>query len=141
MASRERDRVTREWGQAFSRLLPTVFGLRCPNCGEGKLFKSAFALKESCDVCQVRFERDPGAYLISLTLNYFITSIVLIVVALVLVLNYGFFDGLMFLLIGLALVTIFAIYRPVKGLYVWFLWVFGFVHTDPERKSKKVPQA
>ena len=136
-----RDRVTREWGQAFKRLLPAVFGLRCPNCGEGKLFKSALTLKETCDVCQVRFERDPGAYLISLTLNYFITSLVLIVAALVLVLNYGFFDGLMWLLIGLALVTIFAIYRPVKGLYVWFLWVFGFVHTDPKRKPKKAPQA
>lgn len=34
--------------------------LRCPNCGEGRIFTGLFRMNETCPVCGVRFERESG---------------------------------------------------------------------------------
>ena len=34
--------------------------LRCPCCGHGRLFKTAFRTNEHCSACGERFEREPG---------------------------------------------------------------------------------
>jgi uncharacterized protein (DUF983 family) len=42
---------------------------RCPNCGQGKVFRSYFKLNESCSVCGFRFEREPGYWVGALSVN------------------------------------------------------------------------
>ncbi|HRE81635.1 MAG TPA: DUF983 domain-containing protein [Opitutaceae bacterium] len=65
--------------QAFkvprSEILSRGLGLRCPNCGEGKLFadQSYFAMAPACSHCQMRWDKDEGAFLGSVTLNYGVT--------------------------------------------------------------------
>jgi uncharacterized protein (DUF983 family) len=49
---------------------------RCPRCGQGKLFKRWFGLPERCPRCGLRFEREEGAFLGSLTINYGFTGLV-----------------------------------------------------------------
>lgn len=34
--------------------------LRCPCCGQGRLFKSALRTYDRCQACDERFEREPG---------------------------------------------------------------------------------
>ena len=34
--------------------------LRCPCCGHGQLFKTAFRVHDHCSSCGERFEREPG---------------------------------------------------------------------------------
>ena len=131
-----REKLTRDWPLAFSHLWPSVVGLRCPACTEGKLFKSFFMLRETCERCGVRFERDPGSYIVSMVLSYFIVAIIMVLTGLFLVLRYGFFGGLTWLLVGLGCALIFLLHRPVKGLYMWLLWVFGFVYRDKERATR-----
>ena len=119
-------------GAGLSHLPATMAG-HCPNCTEGKVFKNAVNLKETCEYCGVRFERDGGSHMISMVLNYFLSLIITGVVALVLILRYGFFSGATFAFAGLACLCIVILFRPTKLLYLWLLWLFGFVYQDPQR--------
>lgn len=48
--------------------------LRCPVCGEGKLFRTYFAMHESCTRCGVRFAREHGQWVGSLDINTFVVA-------------------------------------------------------------------
>ncbi|HEX2089750.1 MAG TPA: DUF983 domain-containing protein [Actinomycetota bacterium] len=51
---------------------------RCPRCGQGRLFRRWFTLPETCPRCGLRFEREEGAFLGSLALNYGVTAVLFI---------------------------------------------------------------
>lgn len=117
-------------GLALRRLLPTVFQGRCPACTKGRIAKNYFALEKTCSNCGARYERDPGSFLALIALNYLVTVIVTLAVAFALILNYGFFPGVTYVLLAVGLVTMIGVYKPVKALYLWILWLFGFVYPD-----------
>jgi uncharacterized protein (DUF983 family) len=48
---------------------------RCPRCGQGQLFSRWLTLTERCPRCGLRFEREEGAFLGSLALNYGVTAV------------------------------------------------------------------
>jgi uncharacterized protein (DUF983 family) len=48
---------------------------RCPRCGRGKLFRRWFNYPKTCPRCGLRFEREEGSFLGSLTINYGATGI------------------------------------------------------------------
>ena len=52
---------------------------RCPWCGQGKLFSRWLTMPETCPRCGLRFEREEGAFLGSLSLNYGVTGLAFIV--------------------------------------------------------------
>jgi len=62
---------------ASSRLqsLSRAARLRCPRCGEGRLFKGWFAMHDGCPHCGLSFVREQGFYLGSIYLNYGATVI------------------------------------------------------------------
>jgi uncharacterized protein (DUF983 family) len=43
---------------------------RCPRCGQGRLFKSWFKIRDRCPRCGLRLEREEGGFLGAMTLNY-----------------------------------------------------------------------
>ena len=43
-------------------LFARAFRLRCPNCGQGKLFTSWFRMRERCPVCGLKTERGDDGY-------------------------------------------------------------------------------
>jgi uncharacterized protein (DUF983 family) len=49
--------------------------LRCPACGECKLFRGWFRLRPRCEACDLPFEREGGFYLGSIYVNYGLTAI------------------------------------------------------------------
>jgi uncharacterized protein (DUF983 family) len=53
---------------------------RCPRCGQGKLFKRWLTFPKTCPRCGLQFEREEGAFLGSLTINYGVTGVVFFVV-------------------------------------------------------------
>lgn len=59
--------------------LSTIFWrsvrLRCPSCGEGRIFGNWFRLRPSCSNCGLPFEREAGFYLGSIYVNYGLTAI------------------------------------------------------------------
>lgn len=54
--------------------------LRCPICGEGRLFAGWFRMHEHCAHCGFRFQREPGYFLGSIYFNYGVTSLVVVAV-------------------------------------------------------------
>lgn len=48
---------------------------RCPACGQGKLFRRWFKLAERCPRCGLVLEREEGAFLGSLAINYGVTGV------------------------------------------------------------------
>ena len=48
---------------------------RCPRCGQGKLFRRWFNFPKTCPRCGLPFEREEGAFLGSLSINYGVTGL------------------------------------------------------------------
>jgi uncharacterized protein (DUF983 family) len=50
---------------------------RCPNCGGSTLFRRTtwFQVNKECPACGLRFERDEGFFLGSMSLNYGVTIV------------------------------------------------------------------
>jgi uncharacterized protein (DUF983 family) len=64
---------------------------RCPWCGNPKIFRKWLRILDRCPRCGLRFDREEGAWLMSITINYGITGlgwIVLFVGALILYLPH-----------------------------------------------------
>lgn len=118
------------------RDLSAMFGAmagRCPNCGTPGMFSGVWRVRPTCLGCGVRFERESGAWLGSWVLTYAAATLILVVLALVLILNYGLFVGLEWVLAGAGVLLVLLLYRPVKGWYVWWLWAAGFVTKDDDQ--------
>jgi len=63
--------------------------LRCPRCGEGRLFAGWFRMESRCVRCGLDFRREPGFYLGSIYINYGVTALTTIALYGVLVLGAG----------------------------------------------------
>jgi uncharacterized protein (DUF983 family) len=51
--------------------------LRCPSCGQAKLFRGWFRMRPRCDTCGLPFDREPGFYLGSIYINYGLTGLLI----------------------------------------------------------------
>ena len=58
----------------FTSLLRSL-RLRCPLCGQGRLFRGWFAMHETCSGCGLKYLREPGYFLGSIYINYIFTAI------------------------------------------------------------------
>jgi len=47
--------------------------LRCPRCGEGKLFTGWFTMAARCAFCGITFEREQGYFVGAIYVNYAVT--------------------------------------------------------------------
>ena len=48
--------------------------LRCPRCGNSKLFAGWFQMRQQCESCGLKYERAPGYFLGSIYFNYGVTA-------------------------------------------------------------------
>lgn len=62
--------------------------LRCPRCGQGNVFRRLVLMNETCDVCQLEFDRGTGYWLGAMMFNMaFAMGAVVIALVLTLVLT------------------------------------------------------
>lgn len=54
-------------------MLRRALRLRCPRCGNGKLFARPFRMETACRVCSLTFEREHGYFVGAIYVNYAIT--------------------------------------------------------------------
>ena len=71
----------------FWTLLGRCLRLRCPLCGQGKLFDGLLKMRASCSHCGLKFEREPGFFLGSIYFNYGLTALVVVVAYPILMFN------------------------------------------------------
>jgi len=53
--------------------------LKCPVCGQGKLFRTYFRMNDHCACCGVGFSREHGQWVGSLDINTLLTAVVLMI--------------------------------------------------------------
>jgi len=58
-----------------TRLLFRGLTRRCPRCGEWRIFRGYFALKESCPRCGLDLVREEGYYVGAMTVNIVVAEI------------------------------------------------------------------
>lgn len=68
------------WPEGYWR---TVVGrglrLRCPVCGQGRLFRTYFRMYDQCECCGVGFAREHGQWVGSLDINTFAVAFLLMI--------------------------------------------------------------
>jgi uncharacterized protein (DUF983 family) len=52
--------------------------LRCPVCGQGRLFRNWITMHPTCDHCGLKYERAPGYFLGSIYFNYGVTTVIVV---------------------------------------------------------------
>src|SRR5262249_51439806 len=68
------------WPEGYWRIvLWRGLKLRCPVCGEGRLFRTYFAMYERCERCGVFFHREHGQWVGSLDINTFVVAFALMI--------------------------------------------------------------
>jgi len=90
----------------FWKLVGRALRLKCPLCGQGKLFRGWFAMHPCCPHCGISFEREPGFYLGSIYINYGLTALIVSISYPVLLFN-GVVPETPLLVASLAFVVIF----------------------------------
>ncbi|HEU5249479.1 MAG TPA: DUF983 domain-containing protein [Thermoanaerobaculia bacterium] len=67
-----------EWPEGYWKIVIwRGLRLKCPVCGQGKLFATYFRMNDQCDRCGVGFAREHGQWVGSLDINTLLTAIVL----------------------------------------------------------------
>lgn len=54
--------------------------MRCPLCGQGRLFRGLWSINDQCAKCKADFRREGGFYLGSIYINYGLTTVIVAVV-------------------------------------------------------------
>lgn len=65
-----------QFGQALRRGLR----FRCPNCGEGPVFRGFFKMRDQCDVCGLSFHPESGYYAGAMYLDYALSAAIFLAV-------------------------------------------------------------
>jgi uncharacterized protein (DUF983 family) len=63
---------------SYATLIGRGLRLRCPACGEGKLFHNWISMNDPCQVCGRKFDRAPGYLLGSIYFNYGVTAVLVV---------------------------------------------------------------
>lgn len=127
MSAPERSARWRDWGAMWGAV-----GGRCPSCGAPGAFSGLWKLRERCAVCGVRFESESGSWLGAWVLTYVAATLALVALAAVLIVRYGLFVGLEWVLGAAGALFVVLLYRPVKGWWLWWQWAAGFVTRDED---------
>src|SRR4051794_15743536 len=60
----------------YTTIVGRALRLRCPRCGQGKLFSGWFTMPSECSSCGLIFQREPGFFLGSIYVNYGLTAVI-----------------------------------------------------------------
>lgn len=93
--------------------------LRCPVCGEGKLFRGIFTMYEYCPVCEYRYEREEGYFSSSIAINIVVSEFIVAAFTIPLAANLAI-PMVPILLIGIlvAILLPFVFYRHSRSLWL-----------------------
>jgi len=116
-------------------LIGRALKLRCPRCGEGKMFRGLFTMHERCANCGLKYERAPGYFLGSSYVNYGLTAMALLVMYVVLHYKVGYSNkDLAGPLAGFCVIFPLAIFRQARALWLALdcRWDPSLMETDED---------
>lgn len=95
--------------------------LRCPACGQGKMFRNWLTMRDPCENCGRKFDRAPGYLLGSIYFNYGVTALLVVILYFTMYLS-KLLTGqpLLFMLASFALLFPLWFFRYARGLWIAF---------------------
>ena len=109
---------------------------RCPNCGQGKLFRKFLKVSDECAVCGevLRHHRadDAPAYLVILIVGHIVVPLALLVEKLYHPPHWLAFS----IWIPLTLFLSIALLQPIKGVVVGWQWAQRMHGFDPDHRDE-----
>lgn len=116
----------------FRKIFLRAARLRCPTCGQGRLFSGWFRMYPHCDHCGRTYQREPGYFLGSIYFNYGLTALIVTAVFFGLFLGAGVSaDVLLWPLAAFCVVFPLWFFRYARSLWLGFDEYF-----DPSSASK-----
>ncbi|MCO6456134.1 MAG: DUF983 domain-containing protein [Pirellulaceae bacterium] len=105
----------------FRTLLWRSCRLRCPLCGQGRLFENWFRMRPQCPHCDGDLQREGGFYLGSIYFNYGLTALIVAIAYPVLLFN-RVLPSHVLLPLALVFVVLFPIwfFRYARSLWLGF---------------------
>lgn len=110
--------------------------LRCPACGQGKLFRSWLSMHDPCQSCERKFDREPGYLLGSIYFNYGVTAFLVVVIYFALYFSGTFTNNQRLLILG-AFSLLFPLwfFRYARALWIAFDEQFDPWPNEKERRQ------
>ncbi len=99
-------------------LLGRALRLRCPLCGEGKLFSGWFTMLANCKSCGLRYQREPGYYLGASYVNYALIVLPVTFLYIVLHFQFGFSNAQLRWLIAFCVIVPLLTFRHSRALWL-----------------------
>jgi uncharacterized protein (DUF983 family) len=115
---------------SMTRLL-AIIQQRCPVCMQGKIFRRLLQMHPTCPVCQTKYEREDGYFMMSVFIGYVLNLLILVPVVLVMLLNDA---PLSWYAVGLALFLLFV--YPLVFRYARVIWLHLDQMMDPRGKTQ-----
>lgn len=112
-------------------LLGRGLRLRCPVCGQGKIFSGFFKTYERCPVCHFAFEREPGYYTGAIAMNLVLSELLIAIIAVPLAASHAI-PLIPLMAGGLVMPFLFPIvfYRHTKSLWMSIDHILHPVRSD-----------
>lgn len=64
---------------SYATLIGRALRLRCPACGQAKLFRNWLSMNDPCPECGRKFDRAPGYLLGAIYFNYGVTALLVVI--------------------------------------------------------------
>lgn len=112
------------------RRFRAVLALRCPRCLEGRIWKGFLSMNETCPVCGLVFEREPGYFTGAMVVSY-VLAVPVLGATVIGLMTLGALDAVAALLIGdtAYLILVPFIFRYSRVVWLHFDWK---IDPDPE---------
>ena len=123
----------------FFTALKRALLLRCPRCGKGHLFSGVFTMYKRCPVCNYKFEREEGYYTGAMAINLVVSELLVMIYIVPISIWAGVdphvpFIPILLLSSPLPIVLPLLFFRPTRGLWVNFNYLFDPPLRDQERE-------
>ena len=113
--------------------IKSVLNYNCPRCRKFKMYKEPFLISKpvemhrNCEVCNQRFEPEPGFYFGAMFISYIISGFLFVGIALTLVFAFNWsFNAAMGLVLFIAIISFFKLMRISRSMWIHFI-----VNYDP----------
>lgn len=95
--------------------------LRCPACGQHRMFNNWISMIEQCPACGRKFNRAPGYFLGSIYFNYGVTAILIVILYFIVFFSKQFTGNqMLWLLSGFGLLFPMWFFRYARALWIAF---------------------
>jgi uncharacterized protein (DUF983 family) len=112
---------------------------RCPRCGDRRIFRSWFQLRDRCLRCDLRFEKEEGGFLGAMTLNYAFAMVVwLVALGLAVAVTVPDIPVVPLLAGSVAILIVVPLWFYPRSKGLWAAVEFLVARSDPEYRSPSV---